>query len=145
MDIGQPADFIKAGELYLGYLNKKEEQKMLKGDNIVGTVLADPSAKISKTAKIGPNVIIGKNCVIGDGTRLKNVCIMPNSSVGSNSYVINTLIGWSSKIGNWCRVEGMTVFGEDVILKDELYINGAIILPHKCVTENVRTPGTILL
>jgi len=145
MDIGQPVDFIKAGDLYLNYLAKKDAKQLAKGDYIVGTAIIDPSAKIAKTAKIGPNVIIGKDCVIGEGVRLKNVCLMANTKIGDHSYVVNTLIGWFSKIGSWCRLEGMCVFGEDVVIKDELHINGAIILPHKSIAESVKTPGTILM
>lgn len=145
MDIGQPADFIKAGDLYLNYVSTHRSDVLAKGENIVGTALIDPSAKISQSAKIGPNVIIGKNCTVGDGCKLKNVCIMEGTKICPYSYVANALIGWNSKIGSWCRVEGMAVFGEDVAIKDEVQVNGAIVLPHKSIADSVRTPGTILL
>ncbi len=31
------------------------------------------------------------------------------------------------------RVENITVLGDDVTIKDELYVNGASVLPHKSV------------
>jgi len=145
MDIGQPKDFIKAGGMYLEYLNKNSKEELKQGDNIVGEVMIDKTAKISKTAKLGPNVIIGPKCEVGDGCRLRNCCLMQGTIVKQSTYISDALIGWNSKIGNWCRVEGMTVLGEDVVVKDELHVNGAIILPHKGIGESVRTPGTILL
>jgi len=145
MDIGQPADFVKAGDLYLNYLAKTFPDKLDKGEHIVGPALIDPSTKIGPGAKIGPNVIIGPNCVIGEGVKLKNVCLMGNTTVSAHSYVVNSLIGWFCKIGSWCRIEGLTVFGEDVVVKDELTVNGAIVMPHKCIAESVRTSGSVLL
>lgn len=32
------------------------------------------------------------------------------------------------------RVENITVLGDDVTIKDELYVNGASVLPHKSVS-----------
>ncbi len=145
MDIGQPADFIKAGDLYLTYSEKTKAIPLASGVNIIGTALIDPSATIAKTAKIGPNVVIGPGCVIGEGCRIKNACIFSGSRIGNGCYMAGVLIGWSSKIGSWCRIEGTTVLGEDVVIKDELHINGAIILPHRAVAESIRVPGTILL
>lgn len=33
------------------------------------------------------------------------------------------------------RVENITVLGDDVTIKDELYVNGASVLPHKSVSR----------
>jgi mannose-1-phosphate guanylyltransferase len=102
-----------------------------------------------------------------------------------HSKVDNCIIGWSSKIGRWSRVENHCVLGEDVEVKvgagscrsparpparsvagqalrcahersrgsmlphppplqDELYLNGAVVLPHKEIKDNVPTPSIIL-
>jgi len=42
------------------------------------------------------------------------------------------------------RMENVTVLGEDVIVKDELYINGGRILPHKSIGESVPDPQIIM-
>ncbi len=42
------------------------------------------------------------------------------------------------------RIEGVTVLGEDVTVSDELYINGAKVLPHKSLSENVPTSVIIM-
>jgi mannose-1-phosphate guanylyltransferase len=43
--------------------------------------------------------------------------------VKENSWLSKTIVGWNSVIGRWCRVEGVTVFGENVKVRDELYVN----------------------
>ena len=42
------------------------------------------------------------------------------------------------------RVEGVTVLGEDVTVSDELFINGARVLPHKALSESVPTPAILM-
>jgi mannose-1-phosphate guanylyltransferase len=44
-----------------------------------------------------------------------------------------------------CRIEGITVVGEDVQVKDEKFINGGLILPHKAISANIPEPGTIVM
>ncbi len=42
------------------------------------------------------------------------------------------------------RMENVTVLGEDVIVKDEIYINGGYILPHKSISDSVPEPKIIM-
>jgi len=42
-------------------------------------------------------------------------------------------------------MEGVTVLAEDVTVKDELYINGSVILPHKTVTTSLPEKGSIIM
>ena len=41
-------------------------------------------------------------------------------------------------------MENVSVLGEDVIIQDELYINGARILPHKSIGASVPDPQIIM-
>lgn len=41
-------------------------------------------------------------------------------------------------------MEGTTVLGEDVIVKDEIYINGGQVLPHKSIQSSVPEPQIIM-
>ncbi len=89
-DVGQPKDFLIGTGLYLGYLAKKEPEKLTKtieGSQVVGSILVDPSAKIGKNCKIGPNVVIGPKCVVGDGVRLNNAVIMTSGAVKDVRFV----------------------------------------------------------
>jgi mannose-1-phosphate guanylyltransferase len=60
------------------------------------------------------------------------------------SQIDKSIIGWDSKIGSWCRLENQCVLGEDVAVKNELYLNGATVLPHKEIKESVQTASIIL-
>ena len=41
-------------------------------------------------------------------------------------------------------MENVSVLGEDVVVKDEIYINGGRILPHKSIGESVPNPQIIM-
>jgi mannose-1-phosphate guanylyltransferase len=42
------------------------------------------------------------------------------------------------------RIENVTVLGEDVAVKDEIYVNGGYILPHKTISDSVAEPQIIM-
>lgn len=56
-----------------------------------------------------------------------------------------SIIGWKNTIGRWVRIVGLTVSAEDVQIKDELYINATMILPHKQVAAHYPNPGSIIM
>ncbi|KAH7442570.1 hypothetical protein KP509_03G094900 [Ceratopteris richardii] len=144
MDVGQPRDYITGLKLYLGSLRTKAPDKLAAGVNIVGNVLIDKSAAIGAGCLIGPDVSIGQNCVIEDGVRLSHCAIMQGARVKKHACISGAIIGWHSTIGQWARVENMTVLGEDVHLSDEVYSNGGIVLPHKEIKNSIVKPEIVM-
>lgn len=145
MDIGQPKDFLKGTQLYLSHLRANKPELLYEGTNIVGNVLIDSTAIIAPDCLIGPNVTIGPNCVVSSGTRVANTVLLEGTTISTNSWVNGSIIGWRSQLGRWVRIEGMSVLGENVKVKDELCLNGTIVLPHKDIGESVLETGKILL
>jgi len=144
MDVGQPPDYLIGMGLYLHSLKTKDSSKLASGDTFIPPVLVDPSAKIGQHCVIGPNVTIGPNCVIEDGVRLSETAVLEGSIVRANSWIHKSIIGWQSTVGKWVRMENVSVLGKDVQVQDELYLNGAIILPHKSITTSVPEPKVIM-
>lgn len=144
MDVGQPKDFLTGMVMYLRYLREKHPELLHEGPGSIGNVLVDSSAKIGENCRIGPNVVIGPNAVIQDGVCLSRCTIMQESVIRSHSWIHSAIIGWKSVVGQWVRMEGVSVLGEDVIVKDELYINGGRILPHKSISNSSPEPQIIM-
>ncbi|KAI8927163.1 nucleotide-diphospho-sugar transferase [Entophlyctis helioformis] len=143
-DVGQPKDFLIGQGLYLTSVAKKAPETLATDDSFEGTVLVDETAKIGKGCKIGPNVVIGPGVVIGDGVRLNKCTIMRGSTIKDNAWVKNSIVGWYSTVGRWARLDGVTVLGEDVHIKDEIYTNGATVLPHKSVGTDILEPQIVM-
>lgn len=144
MDVGQPKDFLTGMCMYLNSLRSKSAEELYKGPGIIGDVLVDPTAKIGKNCRIGPNVTIGPDVVIEDGACIKRCTILRGAVIKSHAWLNSCIIGWNSTVGQWVRMENVSVLGEDVIVKDELYINGGRILPHKSIGDSVPDPQIIM-
>lgn len=145
MDVGQPKDFLSGTSLYLTSLSKRNPEKLCHEKFVYdGNVLVDPSAKIHPSALIGPNVTIGPNVIIGEGVRIQRSVLLSNSEVRDHAWVKSTIVGWNSRIGKWARTEGCTVLGDDVEVKNEIYVNGAKVLPHKSISSNVEHEAIIM-
>jgi len=144
MDVGQPKDFLTGMCLYLDSLKSKKSNQLAKEPCIVGSVIVDPSAKIGANCRIGPNVTIGPDVVIEDGVCIKRCTVLKGAHISSHSWLESCIIGWRCKVGRWVRMENVTVLGEDVIVKDEIYINGGKVLPHKSISNSVPEPQIIM-
>lgn len=144
MDVGQPKDFLTGMCMYLNSLKQKNSNQLYTGEGVVGNALVDPSAKIGNNCRIGPNVTIGPNVVIEDGVCIKRCTVLNGAHIKSHSWLESCIIGWKCTVGSWVRMENVCVLGEDVNVKDELYINGGRILPHKSIGDSVKDPQIIM-
>lgn len=144
MDVGQPKDFLTGMCMYLTSLKQKNSGILYKGEGCNGNALVDPSAKIGKNCRIGPNVTIGPNVVIEDGVCIKRCTVLNGAHIKSHSWLESCIIGWKCVVGRWVRMENVCVLGEDVTVKDEIYVNGGRILPHKSISDSVKDPQIIM-
>ena len=152
-DIGQPKDFIKGMKMHLASaaaklsknLNESEEQARCFEIKQSGTVMIGKQTVIGEGSVVGPNVVIGSDCKIGKGVRLSNCTIFDRTRIEDFAHVNESIIGWNNRVGKWAKIDNATVTGEDVVFIDEVYINGALILPHKTIKERVLEAGKILM
>uniref|UniRef100_A0A8D2JQ93 mannose-1-phosphate guanylyltransferase n=1 Tax=Sciurus vulgaris TaxID=55149 RepID=A0A8D2JQ93_SCIVU len=171
MDIGQPKDFLTGMCLFLQSLRQKQPERLCSGPGIVGNVLVDPSARIGQNCSIGPNVSLGAGVVVEDGVCIRRCTVLRDAHIHSHSWLESCIVGWRCRVGQWVslwagpggergrecvyltdrvylslqvRMENVTVLGEDVIVNDELYLNGASVLPHKSIGESVPEPRIIM-
>ncbi|XP_065673848.1 mannose-1-phosphate guanyltransferase beta isoform X2 [Hydra vulgaris] len=144
MDIGQPKDFITGTCLYLNALKKNSSDELYKGPGNVGNVLVHSTAKIDDDVQIGPNVVIGPDVIVEKGACLSKCVIMKGTLIKSHSWINNSIVGWKSSVGKWVRMEGVCVLGEDVHIQDEIYLNGAKVLPHKSLAASIPEPNIVM-
>ncbi|XP_074576821.1 putative mannose-1-phosphate guanylyltransferase 3 [Curcuma longa] len=144
MDIGQPKDYITGLRLYLDSLRKKASTELAAGSHIVGNVLIHENAVIGEGCLIGPDVAIGPGCVIEPGVRLSRCTVMRGVRIRKHACISSSIIGWHSTVGQWARIENMTILGEDVHVSDEVYSNGGVVLPHKEIKSSILKPEIVM-
>jgi len=71
--------------------------------------------------------------------------MMAGSAIKAHSFMDGSILGWKSTIGSWARVTSLTVIAEDVQIKDETYLNGTKILPHKSINGSHPDIGKIIM
>lgn len=144
MDVGQPKDFLTGMRLYLRHIRETASSILAEGENIQGNVIVDETAVIGRDCRIGPNVVIGPRVRIENGVCLRHCTVLSDSVVRTHSWINGSIIGRKCSIGRWVRIENTSVIGDDVVVKDELYLNGARVLPHKAISTNVPEPDIIM-
>lgn len=109
--------------------------------------------------------------VVEDGVCIRRCTVLRGARIRSHSWLESCIVGWRCRVGQWVslgagpggggagkascpadqacpppevRMENVTVLGEDVIVNDELYLNGASVLPHKSIGESVPEPRIIM-
>jgi mannose-1-phosphate guanylyltransferase len=145
MDIGQPHDYLSGQTLHLSSLRESSPSELASGDNIRGNVIIAEGATVDPTAIVGPNVVLGPGCSVGAGSKVQNSTLLAGAVVKNSSFVDGSIIGWKSTVGSWCRVTKLTVIAEDVNVKDETYLNGTKILPHKGINGSHPEEGKIIM
>lgn len=154
MDIGQPHDYLDGIGKFLPSLigTKREDDSIVHEDKskgklhyqVIGCVMVHPTATIGAGSVLGPNVTIGAGVVVGPATRIIHSAIFDKCRIGKGVYINKSIIAWSSSVGDFCRIGNDTVLGEDVHVKEELFINGAKVLPNKNLNVNVLEPQVIM-
>lgn len=125
---------------------------------IVPPVYIHPTATIDPSAKLGPNVSIGPRVVIGAGARVKDSIVLEDAEIKHDACVMHSIIGWSSRVGAWARVEGtpipigthstsivkqgikvqsITILGKECVVGDEVRVQNCVCLPYKELKRDV--------
>ncbi|KAL2161855.1 hypothetical protein VTH06DRAFT_7639 [Thermothelomyces fergusii] len=126
--------------------------------NIIPPVYVHPSAQVHPTAKLGPNVSVGPRAVIGAGARVKEAIVLEDAEIRHDACVLYSIIGWSSRVGAWARVEGtptpvtshntsiikngvkvqaITILGKECVVGDEVRVQNCVCLPFKELKRDV--------
>lgn len=144
---------VPANALYLmKAFQSQSEELAAPSANILPPVYIHPSAQVDPTAKLGPNVSIGPRAIIGAGVRVKESIVLEDAEIKHDACVLYSIIGWSSRVGAWARVEGtptpsgnhdtkiiknglkvhsITILGKDCGVGDEVRVQNCVCLPNK--------------
>ncbi|EOD44503.1 Nucleotidyl transferase [Neofusicoccum parvum] len=150
---------VPANALYLQKAWQSQSEELAQPSaNIIPPVYIHPSAHVDPTAKLGPNVSIGARAHIGAGVRIKESIVLDDASIKHDACVLYTIVGWSSKIGAWARVEGtplphtshntsivkngvkvqsITILSKECAVGDEVRVQNCVCLPNKELKKDV--------
>jgi mannose-1-phosphate guanylyltransferase len=144
---------VPANALYLQKAFQAQSDELTPPSaTILPPVYIHPTATVDPTAKLGPNVSIGPRAVIGAGARVKESIVLEDVEIRHDACVLYSIVGWSSRVGAWARVEGtptpasshttsiikngvkvqsITILGKECTVGDEVRVQNCICLPYK--------------
>ena len=144
---------VPANALYLmKAFQSQSEELAAPSATILPPVFIHPTATVDPTAKLGPNVSIGPRAHIGPGVRIKESIVLEDAEVRHDACVLYAIVGWSSRVGAWARVEGtptpvrehstsiikngvkvqsITILGKECVVGDEVRVQNCVCLPYK--------------
>lgn len=79
------------------------------------------------------------------GARVRDSVLLQRVRLAEHSCVSDSIVGWGSSVGKWARVANKAVIGEDCHVKDEVVLNGTVVLPHKELKESQMEAGAIVM
>ncbi|KAI9730124.1 MAG: Proteasome subunit alpha type-2 [Cirrosporium novae-zelandiae] len=150
---------VPANALYLQKAFQSHPEELTPPSaNIIPPVFIHPTANVDPTAKLGPNVSIGARAHVGAGARVKESIVLEDAEIRHDACVLYSIIGWSSRVGSWARVEGtptpvgsqttsiikngvkvqaITILGKDCHVGDEVRVQNCVCLPYKELKRDV--------
>ena len=149
VDIGEPADYLKANWLLLDTVVKKSQ---LEKDVIVGneTEIEAPSAvgegaTIGEASKIGSLTAVGDHSVVGKGVRIENSIVFARTRISDFASIKGAIIGEGTVIGKRVEIEDGCLVGDHAVIEDNVRLTrGVSVCPFRTVTESVLTPKCLM-
>jgi len=149
IDIGEPADYLKANQLLLDTEIKKSE--IGKGVSIEGEAeIEDPTVigevvTVGQRSRIGPHVAIGEHVTIGKGVRVENSIVFPGTLISDFTSVKGAIIGENATVGRWVKIEDGCIVGDYAMIQDNVTLTrGVTVCPSKEVSESVLTSRCLM-
>lgn len=123
MDIGQPKDYLLGHSLFL-----LETQSAF---------LIDPTAKVSERAQIKSNTVIGPGVRVEEEAEVEGSIILAGAHIKRGAIVINSIVGWKAKVGEWARIEDYSVIGAGAEVQERICISQGKVLPGSYVSAHI--------
>jgi mannose-1-phosphate guanylyltransferase len=92
--------------------------------------LVGAGSSIGEHAVVGGRAVLGRNVVVGEGAHVESSVLLDGAQVGAHTTISGSIVGPAARIGEDCRIEGLAVLGEGVVIgRDNVVAAGARIFP----------------
>jgi len=148
VDVGKPADYIKANTLWLAAKSKDGRStkiSALKGTRIKENVAIGSGVQFGEISIIGPNVSVGKEVRVGNRVHIENSVIFPHTTISDYSTIKGAVVGEHVTLGRNVRIEEGCLVGDYVTIQDNTTLSQNVkVCPSKKVDERTTTSQCIV-
>lgn len=149
MDIGKPADYLKANRLMFD--TEKQKQTISTGARmghnvqLSSPVMVGAEVSVGDCSKIGPYTVIGKDASVGSNVTVEGSVVFPLATIEDNAQVKGAVIGEGATIGAGTKISEGCIIGDYAIIHEGIVISKNVTVCHsKEVKENVPESKRII-
>lgn len=141
-DIGTPERYLQATFDILEGQVRSEVGQALASNGLCLVEGAEVSGRVSPPALVGPGCVVAEHAVVGGravlgrrvtvcaGAHVESSVVLDGAVIGAGSTVHGSIIGPGARVGENCRLEGLVMLGEGVVVgRDNVLASGARIFP----------------
>jgi mannose-1-phosphate guanylyltransferase len=142
IDIGTPERYLQAtfdileGQVRteLGGRLAASGLCLVDGAEISGRVappaLVGPGCVVAEHAVVGGRAVLGRSVTVREGAHVESSVVLDGTVIGPGTTVHGSIIGRGARVGENCRLEGLVMLGEGVVVgRDNVLASGARIFP----------------
>ena len=149
IDIGKPADYLKANRVMLDAEPKKrllgKDTNICEAVEFSDPVIVDTAVTVGQNTKLGPYAIIGRGTVLGRNVTLENSVVFPEATISDHASVRGTVIGKGAAIGKGATIMEGCVIGDHATVRDNVTISRNVTVCHsKEVKEDIPESTRII-
>ncbi len=149
MDIGKPADYLKANMLMLDI--EKGKQMVSTGARIghdvqlSSPVMVGEEVSVGDCSKIGPYTVIGDDASVGSNVTVEGSVVFPLATIEDNAQIKGAVIGEGATIGAGTKIGEGCIIGDYATIHEGIVISKNVTVCHsKDVKENVPESKRII-
>jgi mannose-1-phosphate guanylyltransferase len=149
IDIGKPADYLKANRLMLD--TEKEKQTISTGARMgqnvqfSSPVMVSAEVSVGEYSKIGPYTVIGKDVSVGSNVTVEGSVVFPLVTIEDKAQIKGAVIGEGTTIGAGTKVSEGCIIGDYATIHEGLIISKNVTVCHsKEVKENIPESKRII-
>jgi NDP-sugar pyrophosphorylase family protein len=76
------------------------------GARLEGPLFVDEGCVVKAGARLGPYTVLGSNCRVEEGADISGSIVWPESSIGREARLVDTIVGRSGHIGPNASLRG---------------------------------------
>ncbi|HET9718823.1 MAG TPA: NDP-sugar synthase [Solirubrobacteraceae bacterium] len=92
--------------------------------------LVGPGCRVAEHAVVGGRAVLGRDVIVEEGAHVESSVVLDGARIGPGAVVSGSIVGPGAQVGEGCRLEGLVMLGEGVVLgRDNVLASGARIFP----------------
>jgi mannose-1-phosphate guanylyltransferase len=103
---------------------------------VIDPALVSEDCRIGDDARVGGRVVVQAGVTVGAGATVERAVVLRGTEIGAGASLRGCIVGPDARIGDGCRIDGLSVIGEGVTLgAGNVVSHGARLFPGLSIPD----------